>query len=280
MPVEENNSSSSNRPLRRLRRPRRPSPEQLKKGVYILPNLLTTGGMASGFYAIINAIDGNYIHAAWFIVLAAMFDLFDGRVARMTRTTSAFGMQYDSLADLAAFGVAPAVVLYLWALRDFGQTGWLAAFLFFVCGALRLARFNVQAAQPGTSKKHFTGLSIPVAALTVAATLILHTHILGNVEVHSFFVLFLVFSLAFLMVSTIPYRSFKDIDLKGGRSFQALVCFIIVILLVLSNPPVMVFVLAMAYVAHGPIEMVVRASRAAQQKLAGRREPAPQREDV
>lgn len=260
---------------RRLRRPRR---EQLRKGIYILPNLLTTGGMASGFYAIINAIDGHYVHAAWFIVLAAVFDLFDGRVARMTRTTSAFGVQYDSLADLAAFGVAPAVVLYLWALREFGQTGWLAAFLYFVCGALRLARFNVAAQQPGPPKKHFTGLPIPFAAITSAATLILHAHLLGNVEVHSFFVLFLVFSLAFLMVSTIPYRSFKDIDLKGGRSFQALVCFIILILLVLSNPPVMLFGIAMIYLAHGPIESVLRntrrvrgmRSRAAQHPMARR----------
>lgn len=271
----------SNPELRRprLRRPRRPSREQLRKGVYILPNLLTTGGMASGFYAMINAIDGDYVQAAWFIVLAAIFDLFDGRVARMTRTTSAFGVQYDSLADLSAFGVAPAIVLYLWALRDFGQTGWLAAFLFFVCGALRLARFNVQAAEPaGPSKKHFTGLPIPIAAITTAATVILHTHILGNVEVHSFFVLILVFSLAFLMVSTIPYRSFKDIDLKGGRSFQALVCFIILILLILSNPPVMVFCVAMAYVAHGPIEMVVRGTKRARQIATGR-DPLPRRED-
>lgn len=288
-----NEPTTKSRP--RLRRPRRPSREQLKKGVYILPNLLTTGGMASGFYAIINAIDGDYVHAAWFIVLAAIFDLFDGRVARMTRTTSEFGVQYDSLADLAAFGVAPAIVLYLWALRDFGQTGWLAAFLYFVCGALRLARFNVAATQPHPSKKHFTGLPIPIAAITTAATLILHTHVLGNVEVHSFFVLFLVFSLAFLMVSTIPYRSFKDIDLKGGRSFQALVCFIILILLILSNPPVMVFALAMAYVAHGPLEMVVRSTRRARLpfqyersegraagsgQIATARESVPRREDA
>ena len=257
---------------RRLRRPRR---EQLRKGIYILPNLLTTGSMASGFYAIVNAIDGNYVQAAWFIILAAVFDLFDGRVARMTRTTSAFGIQYDSLADLAAFGLAPAVVLYLWALRDFGQTGWLAAFLYFVCGALRLARYNVQAQVPGPPKKHFTGLPIPIAALTSAATLILHAHLLGNIAVHSFFVLFLVFSLAFLMVSTIPYRSFKEIDLKGGRSFQALVCFIILILLVLSNPPVMVFAAAMLYVAHGPVEMVLRGTkraRAAVSRAVPRRE--------
>lgn len=276
--LDPTDPSPSGEPVRRLRRLRRPRREELKKGVYILPNLLTTGGMASGFYAIINAIDGNYVQAAWFIVLAAIFDLFDGRVARMTRTTSAFGVQYDSLADLAAFGLAPAVVLYLWALRDFGQTGWLAAFLYFVCGALRLARFNVQAATPGPAKKHFTGLPIPIAAMTVAATLILHTYLRGNVEVHHFSVLVLAFSLAFLMVSTIPYRSFKQIDLKGGRSFQALVCFIIVILLVLSNPPVMVFVFALTYVAHGPLETLIRTGARARRAALGH--PAPRREDV
>lgn len=238
---------------RRLKRPRRLRAENLRKGIYILPNLVTTGGMACGFYSIIRAIDGDYVHAAWLIVAASIFDLFDGRVARMTKTTSEFGVQLDSLADLSAFGVAPAVLLYLWALKGFNGTGWLAAFLFFVCGALRLARFNVQAAHPGPPKKNFTGLPIPFAANTVASTVILWNYLQGNVEAHSPFLLLLVFALAFLMVSTVQYKSFKDLDLKGGRSFQALVFIIVAVLLVLSNPPVMIFAIAMLYVAHGPV---------------------------
>lgn len=275
--MDEKNSESSTREKgrKRLKRPRRLRPEQLRKGIYILPNLVTTGGMACGFYSIIRAIDGDFVHAAYLIVAASIFDLFDGRVARMTKTTSEFGVQLDSLADLSAFGVAPAVLLYLWALKDFNGTGWLAAFLFFVCGALRLARFNVQAAHPGPPKKNFTGLPIPFAANTVASTVILWNFLQGNVAAHSPFLLFLVFALAFLMVSTIPYRSFKDLDLKGGRSFQALVFIIVAALLVMSNPPVMLFAIAMLYVAHGPLLAIWsgtrRASRLAADAATGKR---------
>jgi len=258
--MDDRNSESSLK-RRRLKRPRRLKPEHLRKGIYILPNLVTTFGMACGFYSIIRSIDGDYLGAAWLIIAASIFDLLDGRVARMTKTTSEFGVQYDSLSDLSAFGVAPAILLYLWALKDFHGTGWLAAFLFFVCGALRLARFNVQASQPNPSKKHFTGLPIPFGANTVAATVILWNYMQGNVEAHNPFLLVLVFALAFLMVSTIPYRSFKDLDLKGGRSFQALVFVIVALLLVASNPPVMLFAIAMLYVSHGPILMLWRASQ-------------------
>lgn len=256
--------------------------EHLRKGIYILPNLVTTGGMACGFYSIIQSIEGNFVFAAYLIVFASIFDLFDGRVARMTKTTSAFGVQYDSLSDLAAFGVAPGILLHQWGLQEFGRTGWLAAFLFFCCGALRLARFNVQAANPGPAKKFFTGLPIPFAANTVAATIILWGYVFGNVVSHNFFVLLMVFSLAFLMVSTVPYRSFKDFDLKGGRSFQALVCLIILIMLVVSNPPPMLFGIAMAYVASGPLESLYRntrkASALAVSAAAGRRRRRPTRE--
>lgn len=264
---------------RKLKRPRKLRREQFRKGIYILPNLITTGGMACGFYAIVKAIEGDYVLAAYMIVLAAIFDLFDGRVARMTNTTSAFGVQYDSLSDLAAFGVAPGVLLWLWGLRDFGRTGWLAAFLFFCCGALRLARFNVQAQNPGPPKKHFSGLPIPFSAITVAATIILHGFLFGEGRTQNFFVLLLVFSLAFLMVSTIPYRSFKDIDLKGGRSFQALVAFVILIVLVLSNPPVMLFGIAMVYVASGPLESLYRGTRKASRLARGRRAELRESED-
>ncbi|HKI50741.1 MAG TPA: phosphatidylcholine/phosphatidylserine synthase, partial [Geothermobacteraceae bacterium] len=120
--------------------PRRERIENLRKGVYILPNLFTTGGLFSGFYSIVATVNGYYDRAAWFILIAGIFDALDGRVARMTNTTSRFGVEYDSLADLVAFGAAPSLLMYMWALKPFGKFGWLAAFLYLVCGALRLAR--------------------------------------------------------------------------------------------------------------------------------------------
>nr|WP_304412857.1 CDP-diacylglycerol--serine O-phosphatidyltransferase [Desulfuromonas sp. TF] len=118
--------------------------ESLRKGVYILPNLFTTGSLFAGFYGIVATMNGGYVVAAWFILISSIFDALDGKVARLTGTTSRFGVEYDSLADLVAFGVAPGLLMYAWALKPFGKMGWLAAFLYVVCGALRLARFNVQ----------------------------------------------------------------------------------------------------------------------------------------
>ena len=136
--------------------------ESLKRGVYILPNLVTTGSLFAGFYGIVATMNGNYNLAAWFILISAIFDGLDGKVARLTGTTSRFGVEYDSLADLVAFGVAPGLLMYAWALKPFGKLGWLAAFLYVVCGALRLARFNVQV--DTVESKRFVGLPIPAAA--------------------------------------------------------------------------------------------------------------------
>jgi CDP-diacylglycerol--serine O-phosphatidyltransferase len=223
--------------------------------------------MACGFYAIIKALHAEYLTAAYFVIFAAIFDLVDGRVARMTKTTSAFGMQYDSLADLASFGLAPAVLLYRWGLESFGRVGWIAAFLYFVCGALRLARFNVQAASGQGGKQNFTGLPIPFAAATASSTVILHNYLGGDGATQSLLVLIMVFVLAFLMVSTIPFRSFKDFDLRARRSFQALVVMVMVALLILTNPAVMLFICTMTYISTGVFGEVWRAYRRATGKL-------------
>jgi len=128
----------------------------MKKGVYILPNLITMGNMFCGFFAIVSAFNGAFFRAAVAILIAAVMDGLDGKVARLTNTSSRFGMEFDSLADLVSFGVAPAILIYAWALKPFGRFGWAAAFLFAVCGAMRLARFNVQA--DSSESKNFTGL--------------------------------------------------------------------------------------------------------------------------
>src|ERR1700733_9449296 len=136
--------------------------------IYVLPNLFTTGNMFFGFLSMIQSLEGHFVIAAYCIVAAAVFDTLDGRVARMTHATSKFGMEYDSLSDLVSFGVAPAILLYLWALKPFDRIGWLASFMYMACGALRLARFNVQA--QSVEKKYFQGLPIPMAAGIVATS--------------------------------------------------------------------------------------------------------------
>ena len=160
-----------------FRRRRKKKDRRRFRGVYLLPNLITSMSLFAGFYAIVASMDGRFYAAAWAILIALILDGLDGRVARMTKTTSGFGVQYDSLADLVAFGVAPGIMAYLWALKDFKQFGWAAAFLFVVCGALRLARFNVQ--QGSFDPRYFNGLPIPAAAMMVAASVAFY-HELGE----------------------------------------------------------------------------------------------------
>jgi CDP-diacylglycerol--serine O-phosphatidyltransferase len=229
--------------------------ENLRKGVYILPNLFTTGGLFSGFYSIIATIHGQYDVAAWFILIAAVFDGLDGRVARMTNTTSRFGVEYDSLADLVAFGVAPAVLMYMWALRPFGKLGWLAAFLYVVCGALRLARFNVQATT--VESKSFLGLPIPAAAGMVASCVLLFYYLGGSGTIKKVSVLILIYSVAALMVSNLRYYSFKDPDLVKRQPFGFLVLIIFMIIVIVARPEIMLFSLGLLYVVSGPCAFLV-----------------------
>jgi len=233
--------------------------ENLRKGVYILPNLFTTGGLFAGFYSIISTIHGNYDVAAWFLLIAAVFDGLDGRVARMTNTTSRFGVEYDSLADLVAFGVAPGVLMYMWALRPFGKLGWLAAFLYVVCGALRLARFNVQVNT--VESKRFIGLPIPAAAAMVAFCVLIFYYLGGSGTIRKVSVLLLIYSLAALMVSNIRYYSFKDPDLVKRQPFGFLVLAIFLIIVIVARPEIMLFSLGLIYTASGPLGSLLRIGR-------------------
>lgn len=230
--------------------------ESLRKGVYILPNLFTTGSLFAGFYGIIATMNGNYYVAAWFILVSSIFDALDGKVARLTGTTSRFGVEYDSLADLVAFGVAPGLLMYSWALKPFGKLGWLAAFLYVVCGALRLARFNVQVST--VESKRFLGLPIPAAASMVASCVLLFYHFGGSGTIRKVSVLLLIYLLALLMVSNVRYYSFKDPELVKRQPFGFLVLLIFLIIVVVAEPQIMLFALFSCYVLSGPAGYLLR----------------------
>jgi CDP-diacylglycerol--serine O-phosphatidyltransferase len=218
--------------------------------IYVLPNLITTMNLLSGFIAIVHAIKGDYVFSAYAIVAAAVFDLLDGRVARMTHSMSKFGAEYDSLCDLVSFGVAPSITLYLWALQPMGRLGWLASFLFTACGALRLARFNVQANI--VEKAFFQGLPIPMAAGIVASSVLAFTDLKWDPQ-GSILLLLMTTLLAFVMVSNFRYRSFKDLDLKQRLPFWYLPIALAVVVVVALHPEVMLFVLFMTYAVLGAV---------------------------
>ncbi|MEF2229678.1 MAG: CDP-diacylglycerol--serine O-phosphatidyltransferase [Pseudodesulfovibrio sp.] len=231
------------------------------KSVYLLPNLLTTASLFLGFLGLTWAIKGDYAACALCILASCVFDGLDGKVARITGTTSEFGVQLDSLADLVAFGVVPATMAYLWMLEAFGRLGLMAAFLFMACGALRLARFNVQAAT--SSKKHFVGLPIPAAACTLA-TLVLFTEYIPSQYMHTVLpvcTLVLVYVLSFFMVSTIRFYSFKEISAFKAHPFSWMVTAILVFSLVASRPKVLGFIIFLSYLASGPLYTLFLLSR-------------------
>jgi CDP-diacylglycerol---serine O-phosphatidyltransferase len=226
-------------------------PSTLRRGVYILPNLFTTGGLFSGFYSIILTLSGQYEMAAGMILVAHIFDGLDGRIARLTRTTSRFGIEYDSLADVIAFGVAPGILVYEWALKPWGTWGWLAASLYVACGALRLARFNVQV--DFAEKRAFVGLPIPAAADMIASTVLLYYFFGGEGATHKHVILLLlIYALALFMVSSLPFYSFKDIDWQRRQPFSLLIFLVVGITLLLAQPRVALFTGISLYLASGP----------------------------
>ncbi len=230
--------------------------KNFKKGVYILPNLITSASLFGGFYAIVAAFDGNYRNAAIAILISAVLDGLDGRVARLTGSTSKFGVEYDSLSDLVAFGLAPGILIFTWALRPFGRYGWLAAFLYVVCGALRLARFNVQINT--IESKRFNGLPIPAAAALVATTVLLFFEIgMGQEMAKHITVLAMVYILAFLMISNVKFYSFKQMNTTQRMPFKLLVGLILLFIVVAAHPTYMLFALALAYVISGPITTLI-----------------------
>ena len=239
--------------MKRRKRPYRKKLDR-RKSIYVLPNLITTGSLFLGFYSAISSIQGHFSQAALAIVGSMFLDGLDGRIARLTNTTSRFGTEYDSLADLIAFGLAPALMVYLWALEPFGRMGWLASFLFVTCGALRLARFNVQVGTLGSD--YFSGLPIPAAAAMLAATVLFYEYL--DLAPHDSHVpiMVMIYGLSFLMVSTVKFVSFKNLDYFRKKSFNSLVAGVLLFVVIAANPYIMGFVVVLCYVLSGPIMCV------------------------
>ncbi len=272
--------------------------------IYLLPNLITTTSMFCGFFSIIYSINGDFVKAAYAIVFAALFDLMDGRVARMTNSSSQFGAEYDSLSDLISFGLAPAILIYLWALQPFGRLGWLASFIYIACGALRLARFNVEAHKSYTlnyvkknsekfsstfNREHeeddylentsddddneapddhsmdFQGLPIPMAGGIIASSVLAFTDLSLEAS-RSWSLLTISILLGFCMVSNFRYRSFKDLDFKKRLPFFYLVLGAFIIVIVASHPEIMLFALFLIYAVFGALFGIFKIGSNAQKR--------------
>ena len=240
--------------------------ERSRRGIYVLPNIFTSLNLFCGFYAVIASINDKFVAASIAIIIGIMFDIMDGKIARATNTNSKFGIEYDSLADLISFGLAPGIMIYLWALRPLGRIGWLAAFLFMACGALRLARFNSQVGN--ISSDHFVGLPIPSGAGMLATT-VLFCHKFGMAgKINPIFIMVLLYLLSFLMVSTIKYNSFKKPELFRKMNFNVLVAVILILIFIAAQPSVALFVLGLTYVISGPF-VTFRSHRRIKQETPG-----------
>lgn len=233
----------------------------INRGVYVIPNLLTTANMFCGFFAIIRAINGDFITAVWVLMLSGLFDLLDGRVARLTRGSSKFGMEYDSLVDLCSFGLTPALIMYLWGLAPYKKYGWAAAFLYFACTALRLARFNVQSGD--VEKKNFQGLPSPAGAGCMISFILMYHHVFGDLaRPPLYLVVPYTVMCALLMVSNVRYSGFKAMESNSKWNFFFLVLALGVLIVIASEPELMLFVFGMCYVSFGIIAQLVRSARA------------------
>ena len=228
------------------------------RGIYLLPSILTTFGMFAGFYSIVASINGNFTLAAISIMVAMMWDTLDGRVARLTNTQTAFGAQYDSLADLISFGLAPALLVYEWSLSDLGRVGWLAAFIFLACAALRLARFNTQV---GTAdKRYFQGLPSPAAAGVIASMIWLkfwNFEFFFGIATFSYYIgVGITIVCGLLMVSNVRYYSFKELDSKKA-SFRFLLVIVLSLIVLLSKPNIFLFTGFFLYMLSGPFITII-----------------------
>jgi CDP-diacylglycerol--serine O-phosphatidyltransferase len=223
----------------RTRRPR-----DIRRGAYLLPSLFTMANMFCGYACIVYAMRGDYATAAPYIGFAIVLDMLDGRIARMTGSTSAFGVEFDSLADVISFGVAPAILAFSWGLAPFGRFGWAAGFIFVSAAAIRLARFNIQTTTH-YDKRYFVGMPSPAAAAVPAATVFAYPY--GLQDWYAVLAIPMVLVPAFLMVSTIRYRSFKTFDLRSPRSYRKLILFALVISVITTHPQWSLAVLAYAY---------------------------------
>lgn len=220
----------------------------MKRGIFILPSIFTSLSLFCGFYSITASIKGSFLQAAWAIILAGVFDIIDGRIARLTRTASKFGEQYDSLADMISFGVAPGILVYTWALQPFGRWGWLVTFLYIICTALRLARFNVQS--ESIENKYFQGLPSPASAGMISTTVLLFLN-LGIAEIKNVTIPLMTCLLAMLMVSNIRYISLKDFNFRKRRPFNVLVALIFILILFFGEPEIFLFTVGVIYTTSG-----------------------------
>lgn len=224
-------------------------PAKRRRGIYLLPNLFTTGALFGGFYAVIAAMNGHFEAASIAIFVAMILDGLDGRVARMTHTSSDFGAEYDSLSDMVSFGVAPALVMYTWSLSALGKIGWIAAFIYVVSAALRLARFNTQVGH--ADKRYFQGLASPVAAgfLVGFVWLCSENNIAGPGMRYIAFILTI--GAGLLMVSNVKYRSFKDLDLKNKVPFVTILIMVLIFISIIYQPPFILFAIFALYTLSG-----------------------------
>ena len=222
-----------------------------RRGIYLLPNLFTTAALFAGFYAIVQAMNQRFEHSAVAIVVAMVLDGLDGRVARLTHTQSEFGAEYDSLSDMVSFGAAPALVMYEWALKDLGRFGWIAAFVYCVGAALRLARFNTNSEV--VDKRFFQGLPSPAAAALVAGFIWLASD--NKIPVSDYGIpwvaAFLTLYAGITMVTNVPFYSFKDINLRRSVPFAVVLLVVLSFVLVSTDPPLVLFLLFVVYGVSG-----------------------------
>ena len=234
-----------------------------KRGIYLLPSVLTTFGMFAGFYSIISSINGDFTIAANSILIAMFWDTLDGRVARLTNTQSAFGAEYDSLADLVSFGLSPALLVYQWTLYELGRFGWLAAFVYLACAALRLARFNTQVGI--ADKRYFQGLPSPAAAGVIASMIWLKIWTFASfdsdvISLGYYLGAGITILCGLLMVSNIRYYSFKEFDSKKA-SFRFLLIVILSLIILVSKPNIILFTGFFVYLLSGPVITIVGLNR-------------------
>ncbi|GAA4347999.1 CDP-diacylglycerol--serine O-phosphatidyltransferase [Kangiella taiwanensis] len=222
-----------------------------RRGIYLLPNLLTTAGLFAGFYAVVASMQGHFENAAIAIFIAMIMDGLDGRMARMTNTQSDFGAEYDSMADMVSFGIAPSLVVYNWALTDIGKFGWLASFVYVIGAALRLARFNTQV---GTAdKRYFQGLASPSAAAVLAGLVWLGVEYQWDAKPWGIYIGILTLVTGLLMVSNFRYSSFKEVDWKGKIPFIGVLIIVLVFIFIAMDPPSVLFGGFALYALSGPV---------------------------
>lgn len=253
--------------LEKLDLPEKPK-RRRRRGIYLLPNLFTTAALFSGFYAIVAATNSRFEAAAIAVFVAMILDGLDGRVARLTNTQSAFGAEYDSLADVISFGLAPALVMYEWSLSSLGKAGWLAAFFYTAAAALRLARFNTQVGK--VNKAYFQGLASPAAAAVMSGFVWLCTdyEINGRSQPIASVAWLITIATGFLMVSTLRYHSFKDLNLRGRVRFVTILIVVMIFVFISIDPPQVLFWGFSLYAVSGPVWTLIQKRKRRAARLA------------